>query len=127
MGKTEQTLADTVASHITMYPRFCEATGFKPSIRYYMWNLFASIVGEHVQMYTVPQYGDYPDDNVANWSSDDCLKQIQKYANRFFSNSRGDAERKKDLLKVAHYASLAYLKECDLESRFQCLSSTMAA
>ena len=85
------------------------------SNRLLLWDCFADEVGRHVEEYTVPQYGDFPDDNVASWSADDCIKQIQKYVNRMDSNSRGELEATRDLLKIAHYASLVWCKRLGFE------------
>ena len=79
------------------------------SIRGIQWQRFAERVSEHIEEYTVPQYGDYPDDNVSEWSAQDCVKQIEKYARRFGSNMRPGQERL-DLLKIAHYAQIAAYK-----------------
>lgn len=85
------------------------------SNRLLLWDCFADEVGRHVEEYTIPQYGDFPTDNVASWSADDCAKQIQKYANRMESNSRGELEATRDLLKIAHYASLVWCKRLGFE------------
>lgn len=73
------------------------------------WQAFSNIVLQHIETYTVPQYGDAPHDQVESWTADQCTKQIGKYAARFGSNSR-PAQDGLDLLKVAHYAALAYGK-----------------
>lgn len=70
------------------------------------WNEFASMVADHIESYTVPQYGDAPNDNVESWSAKDCIAQIQKYAARFGANRRVGQEQL-DLMKIAHYAQLA--------------------
>lgn len=85
------------------------------SNRLLLWDCFSEEVARHVEEYTVPQYGDFPDDNVASWSADDCVKQIQKYVNRIDSNSRGELEATRDLLKIAHYASLVWCKRLGFE------------
>jgi hypothetical protein len=74
------------------------------------WRRFASIVDRHVVEYTVPQYGDSPDDEVQHWSVEQCVAAIQKYTRRFGSNQRGNAEIERDMLKIAHFACLAYFK-----------------
>lgn len=33
------------------------------------WNEFAAKVADHIENYTVPQYGDAPNDNVEAWAS----------------------------------------------------------
>lgn len=73
------------------------------------WNEFAAKVADHIENYTVPQYGDAPNDNVESWSSQDCIAQIQKYAARFGANQRAGQEEL-DLMKIAHYAQLAMCK-----------------
>lgn len=73
------------------------------------WNEFATKVADHIENYTVPQYGDAPNDNVESWSSQDCIAQIQKYAARFGTNQRAGQEEL-DLMKIAHYAQLAMCK-----------------
>lgn len=78
------------------------------------WNAFAEQVAEHIQHYTIPQYGDAPDDQVASWTAEHCANQISKYATRFGSNARAGQDRL-DMLKIAHYACLAVAK-MDAES-----------
>ena len=70
------------------------------------WNEFAAKVADHIESYTVPQYGDAPNDNVESWSAQDCIAQVQKYAARFGNNQRTGQEEL-DLMKIAHYAQLA--------------------
>ena len=70
------------------------------------WNEFAAKVADHIENYTVPQYGDAPNDNVESWSAQDCIAQVQKYAARFGNNQRTGQEEL-DLMKIAHYAQLA--------------------
>ncbi len=80
------------------------------SVRGYNWEEFSYVVLEHIDGYTVPQYGDFPNDQVEQWSADDCIKQIHKYANRFGKNQPGPEDQLLDIIKMAHYASLAYEK-----------------
>lgn len=70
------------------------------------WDEFAAKVADHIENYTVPQYGDAPNDNVEAWSAQDCIAQVQKYAARFGNNQRAGQEEL-DLMKIAHYAQLA--------------------
>ncbi len=75
------------------------------------WEEFSEAVGRHIVDYTIPQYGDAPDDQLAvEWDVSDCMKAIKKYANRVGTNARGEAETLRDMLKVAHYACVAYFK-----------------
>jgi len=74
------------------------------------WNAFAYQVGKHIDEYTVKQYGDYPDDQLTEYSVEDCITQIKKYCNRIATNARGREETTRDMLKIAHYACVAYSK-----------------
>jgi hypothetical protein len=74
------------------------------------WMAFANKVQKHINDYTVPQFGDQPDDHIEGWTAEDCIKQIEKYVDRFGRNQRGAAEQLRDMLKIAHYAELAYEK-----------------
>lgn len=73
------------------------------------WLEFSDKVAGHIEDYTIPQYGDRPNDLAEQWKPEDCIANIKRYAARFGSNSRAGQE-KLDLLKIAHYAQLAYLK-----------------
>jgi hypothetical protein len=74
------------------------------------WVDFAEKVQKHVTDYTVPQYGDFPNDQLTGWSFSDCITSIKRYANRASTNSRGIEETKRDMLKIAHYACVALSK-----------------
>lgn len=88
------------------------------SMREHMWVIFATVVGSHLREYAVPQYGDAPDDQLYAWNADQCIKQIGKYIARMDSNARGEQEKLTDLLKIAHYASAAWLKLRNYEKLF---------
>ena len=81
-----------------------------PYSRCVQWRVFAKRVAEHILLYTIPQYGDFPEDEIESWTADQCIKSIQKYTRRFDSNMRGSVEQKRDMLKIAHFACLAYDK-----------------
>ena len=70
------------------------------------WLDFSEAVFDHVENYTVKQYGDAGTDQVTHYSAEDCVKQIKKYCERFGKNAREGLERL-DLIKIAHYACLA--------------------
>lgn len=74
------------------------------------WIDFSAILLDHVENYTVPQYGDLGGDNVTDWDDVQCVKQIGKYVKRYESNARGEQEKLLDLKKAAHYACMAYFK-----------------
>ena len=79
------------------------------SIRGKQFELFANQVIKHIETYTVPQYGDYPNDQVEEWTPELCIAQIGKYSARFGKNSR-EGQELLDLIKIAHYAQIAYSK-----------------
>jgi len=75
------------------------------------WRTFSREVRQHIEDYTVPQWGDKPDDQLStDWTEADCMLAIKKYANRAGKNSRGPVEDQRDLLKIAHYACVAWHK-----------------
>lgn len=63
----------------------------------------------HIELYTIPQYGDAPNDPVEEWTAQDCVRSIAKYAARFGKNAR-DGQDGLDLIKIAHFAQLAFIK-----------------
>lgn len=71
------------------------------------WLGFSVHVRDHIEGYVVPQYGDKGDDPASDYSVDDCIKQVQKYAARYGKNARPGQE-KLDLMKMAHYIQMAY-------------------
>lgn len=73
------------------------------------WLDFCSEVVDHIEDYVVPQYGDKHEDECAEYSVEDCIKQIKKYATRNGRNSR-QAQDQLDLIKIAHYAQMAWDK-----------------
>jgi hypothetical protein len=74
------------------------------------FNDFADVVIDHIDNYTVIQYGDAPVDQVETWTPEQCMDSIKRYANRFGTNRRGRLETLRDMLKIAHYASLTFEK-----------------
>lgn len=112
-----------INTFISKYPYFKEMFRENVSIRRYMWEVFSGIVQMHIEEYTIPQYGDYPNDNLTTFSAEDCLTNISRYAARLKTNSRGKDETLSDLLKIAHYASIAYLKMRDYEKLFDSINT----
>lgn len=80
------------------------------SVRRMDFNLFSQIVEAHIDNYTVPQYGDRPNDEIEHWTVDQCIKAIQKYAKRYESSRRGRIETLRDMVKIAHFAQLTFNK-----------------
>lgn len=67
---------------------------------------FAKQVTKHVDLYTVPQYGDSPDDMVESWTPTHVINQMQKYLKRMENNGRGDEDNILSCKKLAHYACI---------------------
>ena len=80
------------------------------SRRRFEFHRFAAIVKQHIENYTVSQYGDAPNDQVEEWTPAQCMDSVRRYANRINSNSRGHLESLRDMVKIAHYACLAFNK-----------------
>lgn len=72
---------------------------------------FANIIEGHIENYTVPQYGDAPNDQVENWTAKECIdRAIKRYVDRYGVQKRGRLEQLRDLLKIAHYAGITFWK-----------------
>jgi hypothetical protein len=74
------------------------------------WAEFAALALQHIEEYTVPQYGDAPDDQASGFSEHDIAANMRRYVNRLESNARGPEEAQRDLLKIAHYCAILYFK-----------------
>lgn len=86
--------------------------------RVHMWDDFSKLVRRHLYDYTYPQYGDYPKDQLTEWTLDDIKTTLKRYVNRMGNNARGEEDQLKDFLKIAHYAQTAYLKFTDGEKNY---------
>lgn len=73
------------------------------------WREFSDTVAKHLREYTVPQYGDVGEDAITDYSAQDCITQVEKYAKRFGTQSR-DGQQELDFLKIAHYVQCAWEK-----------------
>jgi hypothetical protein len=74
------------------------------------WDGFSEMVRRHIIEYTIIQYGDAPDDEVERWTEEMCVNAISKYVKRFGAMVRGKSEQQRDLMKIAHFACLAFTK-----------------
>jgi hypothetical protein len=74
------------------------------------WQAYSAIVGAHIELYTVPQYGDAPDDQASGFSEQDIAANIRRYMNRLETGVRGPVEAQRDLLKIAHYCAVLHTK-----------------
>lgn len=79
----------------------------KLSLRAKDWRHFSRLVLNHIEIYTIPQYGDKGADIASDYTVDDCFMQMKRYILRHGKNSREGQDRL-DLLKIAHYAEMAY-------------------
>ena len=79
------------------------------SIRGQQFEWFANQVIEHIETYTVHQYGDYPDDQEEEWTPELCIAQIGKYSARFGKNF-SEGQELLALHNIAHYAHIDYSK-----------------
>jgi len=73
------------------------------------WQEFSAVVLDHVENYTVKQYGDKGNDLASDYTPEECIRQVMKYVKRFENNARPQ-ERGRDMLKIAHYAQMAWSK-----------------
>ena len=68
--------------------------------------LFAYTVLDHIEEYTIPQYGDEGEDQVSDWTVEDCLKAVKKYIARYGRNTR-KGQQMLDFKKMLHFVQLA--------------------
>jgi len=82
----------------------------KQSNRATQWANFSLEVYNHIENYTVPQYGDFPNDQANNFKVRDVVQNMRRYLNRMETNQRGTVERHRDCYKLAHYACILMQK-----------------
>lgn len=80
------------------------------SNRFREWLAFAGLVGEHIENYALPQYGDAPNDPLSSFSEEKIIAQLKRYVNRANTNARGPEDALRDMLKLAHYAGVLYTR-----------------
>ena len=73
------------------------------------WKEFSDTLAKHLREYTVPQYGDVGEDEITNYTVEDCVNHILRYAKRYGTQSR-EGQQELDFLKIAHYAQCAWEK-----------------
>jgi len=79
------------------------------SVRGQEWAAFAKEVLDHIETYTIHQYGDKGEDQCTEFTVQDFQTQIKKYTNRFGRNSR-PGQDEIDLKKIAHYSQMLLFK-----------------
>ena len=75
------------------------------------WREFADAVEAHIRDYTIPQYGDYPHDQMSTFTDEDIRTSINRYENRRGKGARGIEEEMRDCLKIAHYRQCLHYRE----------------
>lgn len=73
------------------------------------WMAFAKEVLNHIENYTIPQYGDSPVDQITEWTPEECLLAVKKRLARYGRNSR-PGQQELDFKKMAHEVSIAFEK-----------------
>jgi hypothetical protein len=73
------------------------------------WADFADEVLNHIETYTVPQYGDKGEDAASDYGSAEHVLQAKRYLARYGKNSRPGQEVL-DLKKAAHYLQMAAME-----------------
>lgn len=73
------------------------------------WARFYGCVHDHIENYTVPQYGDKGQDLITTQDVGYCIFNAKKYLERFGKSSR-PGEELLDLMKAAHYIEMAWTK-----------------
>lgn len=81
------------------------------------WTEFALDVLDHVESYTVPQYGDKPSDLMTTLTAEQVEGHLMSYLARLGTSSRTDPrESLLDCLKIAHVACLLHSKRKEAQS-----------
>jgi hypothetical protein len=73
------------------------------------WKGFAEQVHNHIENYTVPQYGDKGEDQATEYGAGEHVLQAKRYLARFGKNTRPGQEVL-DLIKTAHYCQMAAME-----------------
>lgn len=75
------------------------------------WRSFSQQVERHIIQYTLPQYGSAEGTEQAkDFTIEDCYQNLMRYVNRRKSGVRGNTERLRDVIKIAHYANFIHDK-----------------
>jgi len=93
-----------------MARKTCECGGKEViSERVKQWREYADAVEDHLNDYTVPQYGDVGSDEITDYSVETCVEQVKKYSKRYGTQSRS-GQQELDFLKMGHYSQCAWEK-----------------
>ena len=80
------------------------------SNRLIFWQDFSKLVEQHIEIYTVPQYGDYPDDQLTTFTPDEIRMNMKRYLNRSGRGQRGLEDELIDCFKLANYSGELWAK-----------------
>lgn len=72
------------------------------------YEMFSEHVAIHVDSYVSQQYGDFPDENVANFTIEKIQGKLEGYIYRIGNSARGVEDEIRDSLKIAHFACYLY-------------------
>ena len=75
----------------------------------------AKKVGQFIEDYTIPRYGDEGEDRSTNMGAFECIEDIKKYTARIRAPERYAGERAEDMLKIMQLAAESYLKILDIQ------------
>lgn len=65
-------------------------------------------VEPHIEHYTGPQYGDWPDDQLSEMTEEQIIGKMKPYMSRINSNVRGFDDQQRDLVKLAHFCQVLH-------------------
>jgi len=109
-GNLKEQILECLKADPVLLTDFVKAAQCWAEIRWHLlrndfdWQEFSDAVEEHIAKYTIPQYGDWPDDQVTNdFTVADMKANIKRYYNRIGKGARGQDEAVRDCLKGAHY------------------------
>lgn len=88
--------------------RIQQEGGIMTSRKAKQWKKFADVVAEHVEEYGVKQYGDFPDEQIEEFTAHGIKAKMEYYWRRIGRGQRGKAEAVRDCLKMAHMANYLY-------------------
>lgn len=80
-----------------------------------LWDIFAGEVFSHVEEYAVAQYKDFPDDPYTTYTENQLKDILKKYVARMDTSTRGELDKARDLMKIAHLASCIWVKRLGFE------------
>ena len=104
--KEANILPSSARMRLPDFKQIDEELGNIISVRGKCWMEFAFKVLLHVEEYTIPQYGDKGQDQITDWSAEDCLIAVKKRIARYGRNSR-EGQQELDFMKMAHEIQIA--------------------